>query len=183
MVASVAAYTVILTLLLACAEHLAEPSALSRALAAHRVIAAPGAVAPVVIAAEGLLGVAGAVALFRGGNGLAAMALAAACMLLALYAGYGFYVRSTGRSGPCGCSRIELPMTGWVVARAAALAGLALLAFLGAEAIEPWSRPGAALGVALMAAVTFTLLLWHLPAAMQETVHSGRTVARGGLSG
>jgi hypothetical protein len=183
--ASVAAYTVLFTLLLACAEHLAEPSALSRALAAHHVIPATATIAWSVTVIEGLLGVAGIVALLDGGGRLLAVVLATSCALLALYAGYGLLVLSMGRSGPCGCSRLELPMTGWVVARAAILAGMALLAFLGAGAIVSLARPGVALAIVLTAAATFTLLLWHLPAAMHEhiAVHSGHTATRGGLPG
>jgi hypothetical protein len=76
LLSSVAAYTVLLTMLIAFAEHLAEPSALSRALAAHRVLPATASVAGVVIAAEGVLGTAGVVALLRGESGLLAVALA-----------------------------------------------------------------------------------------------------------
>jgi hypothetical protein len=183
--ASVAAYTVLFTMMLACAEHLAEPSVLSRALAAHKVIPATATVAGLVIASEGLLGVAGIVALLSDGGRLLVAALAGCCALLALYAGYGLFLRSTGRSGACGCSRLELPMTGWVVARAAILAGMALLAVAGAGAILPLTGPGVTVAIVLPAAATFTLLLWHLPAAMHQQipVHSGHIVSRGGLPG
>ncbi|GIH07805.1 hypothetical protein Rhe02_58720 [Rhizocola hellebori] len=177
LLAGVAAYTVLFTMLLACAEHLAEPSALSRALAAHRVIPATRAVAAAVIASEGLLGVAGVVALLRDGGRPLTAALAGSGALLVLYVGYGLRLRFLGRSGPCGCSRLELPMTGWVVARAAILAGLALLALAWADSIVPLTRPGAQLAIVLIAAATFTLLLWHLPAAMHEHHR------RGGLPG
>ncbi len=185
LLAGVAAYTVLFTMLVACAEHLSEPSALSRALTAHGVIPAPAALAWLVIAGEGLLGAAGMVALLLGGGPALVVALAGCGALLALFAGYGLRVRSLGRAGPCGCSRLELPMTGWVVARAAILAGLALLALAWADSIVPLTRPGSALAIVLAAAATFTLLLWHLPAAMHEhvTVHNGRTAARGGLPG
>jgi hypothetical protein len=128
LLASVAAYTVLFTMLLACAEHLAAPSALSRALAAHHMIPATAAVAGSVMAMEALLGVAGIVALLDGGGRLLAAVLAGCCALLALYASYGLLMLSLGRSGPCGCSRLELPMTGWVVARAAILAGAVAVA-------------------------------------------------------
>lgn len=187
LLASVSAYTVLFTMLVACAEHLAEPSALSRALIAHKVIPAPaaGAVALSVVVCEGLLGTAGIVALLRDDGRPLVAALAGSCALLTLYAGYGLRLRSTGRSGPCGCSRLELPMTEWVVARAAILAGMALLAVVWAGAIVPLTYPGAALAIVLTAAATFTLLLWHLPAAMHEhtPVHSGRTADPGGLPG
>jgi hypothetical protein len=170
LLAGVAACTVLLTMVLACAEHLAEPAALSRALTAHGVVRAPVAVAGVVIAAEGLLGVVGIAGLWQAGGRTLIGVLLGCFALLTLYAGYGLQIRSLGRSGPCGCSRLELPMTGWVVARAAILAGLALLASVRAAAIVPLPRPGLELAVVLAAAITFTLLLWHLPAAMHEPV-------------
>jgi hypothetical protein len=75
-------------------------------------------------------------------------------------------------------------MTGWVVARAAILAALALAGLAGAGLAVAAAQPGVVLAVALPAAVTFALLLWHLPAAMQvpAIVHSG-PAGRGGLPG
>ncbi|MCM0676909.1 hypothetical protein NCC78_19775 [Micromonospora phytophila] len=167
--ASVAAYTVLLTLLVACGEHLSKPAALSTALAAHRVVPSPSTVAAVVIATEGLLGAAGVVALLSDDGGRAlGVVLAGSCALLATYAGYARYVTSTGRAVPCGCSRVELPMTGWVVARAATLAGMALVGSLLSGAVVPLGRPGTSLTIVLLAAATFTALLAHLPAAMHD---------------
>lgn len=186
LVAGVAAYTVLLTLLLACGEHLSRPAALSAALAAHRVVPAPSAVAAVVVAAEGLLGVAGVVALLRDDGGrLLGVVLAGSAALLATYAGYGWYVRSAGRAVPCGCSRVEVPMTGWVVARASTLAGLALLGSLLSGAVVPLGRAGTALAVVLLAAATFTALLAHLPAAMHDPTpdEPAAGVTRGGVPG
>ncbi|MBQ0895767.1 hypothetical protein KBX37_22160 [Micromonospora sp. U56] len=186
LVASVATYTVLLTLLLACGEHLSKPAALSTALAAHRVVPAPSTVAAVVIAAEGLLGVAGVVALLRDDGGrLLGVVLAGSVALLATYAGYGRYVRSTGRAVPCGCSRVEVPMTGWVVARASTLAGLALLGSLLSGAVVPVGRAGTSLTIVLLAAATFTALLAHLPAAMHDPTpdRPAAGVTRGGVPG
>ncbi|KAB1162289.1 MauE/DoxX family redox-associated membrane protein [Micromonospora sp. DT46] len=193
LLAGVATYTVLFTLLVSTAEHLSRPAALARALAAHRVLPAPVAVAVVAIAGEGLLAGAGIVALLHpAGERLLVAVLVGSGALLALYAGYGLYVRSTGRAGSCGCSRVELPMTGWVVARAAILAGLALLALSLSGSIVAPDRADAALAVVLLAAATFTTLLWHLPAAMYEpaTATAGRRTTRrsigtteGGLAG
>ncbi|MEU6078469.1 MauE/DoxX family redox-associated membrane protein [Micromonospora sp. NPDC047074] len=165
---SVAAYTVLLTLLVATAEHLSRPATLTEALAAHRVLPAPGAVAALVIASEGLLAGTGVVALFRDNGALLVAVLVGGAVLLGLYAGYGLHLMSTGRTGSCGCSRIELPMTGWVVARAAILAGLALVALVLSGSVIPPDRADSSLTVVLLAAVTFTALLWHLPAAMYD---------------
>jgi hypothetical protein len=186
LIASVSAYTVLLTLLVACGEHLSKPAALARVLAAHRVLPAPASFAAAVIAAEGLLGAAGVVALLRGDGGrLLSAVLAGSAALFAVYAGYGQYVRSTGRAVPCGCSRVDVPMTGWVVARAATLAGMALAGSLLSGVVVPVGRAGAALTIVLLAAATFTTLLAHLPAAMHDPA-SDRPPARrqrGGVPG
>ncbi|MFG2101198.1 MauE/DoxX family redox-associated membrane protein [Micromonospora echinaurantiaca] len=186
LVAGVGAYTVLLTLLLAAGEHLSKPAALSAALAAQRVVPVPSVVAAAVIAAEGLLGVAGVVALLRDDGGpLLGLVLAGGAALFATYAGYGWYVRSTGRTVPCGCSRVEQPMTGWVVARAAVLAGLALTGSLLSGAVVPLGRPDTVLLIVLLAAATFTALLAHLPAAMHDPTpdQPPARVGRGGVPG
>lgn len=190
---SVATYTVLFTLLVASVEHLSRPAALAGALAAHRVLPAPVPVAVLVVASEALLAGTGIVALLRdGGGSLLTAALAGSFALLGLYAGYGLHLMSTGRTGPCGCSRVELPMTGWVVARAAALAGLALVGILLSGSVVAPERTGTPLAVVLLASVTFTALLWHLPAAMYDptaaTAGRSRTVpsigrTEGGLPG
>lgn len=173
LVASVAAGTVLACLLIALAEHLSRPSTLPHALAAHGVVPAPTVVATVVIASEGLLGGVGAVGLVvrDGGQDLLIVALAGSVVLLVLVGGYGWYVVATGRDGPCGCSRAPLPMSGWVVARAFALAGLALVALVLADSVAPLRLPGADLTVVVLAAATFTYLLWQLPAAMHDPAH------------
>lgn len=173
---SVAAYTVLLTLLVATAEHLSRPAALTEALTAHRIVWAPGVVAALVIASEALLAGTGIVALFYGrGEVLLVEVLAgSSAALLGVYGGYGLYLRSTGSTAPCGCSRVELPMTGWVVARAFVLAGLALLALFLSGSIIPLTRTDASLAVVLLASTTFTALLWHLPAAMYDPVAAAR---------
>lgn len=186
LVASVSAYTVLLTLLVACGEHLSKPAALPTALAAHRMVPAPSTVAAVVIATEGLLGAAGVVALLRDDGGrVLAVVLAGAAGLLATYAGYGLYVRSTGRAVPCGCSRVELPMTGWVVARASTLAGMALVGSLLSGAVVPLGLAGTSLTIVLLAAATFTVLLAHLPAAMYDPTpdRPPARVEQGGVPG
>lgn len=191
LLASVAAATVACTLLIACAEHLWTPAALVRALAEHRVVPAPAAVAAAVVTAEGVLGGAGAIALVGGSADLLAAAMAGSAALLALYGGYGLRVRSI-RPGvsSCGCSRVALPMTGAVVARAFVLAGSALVA-LGlvqgvlAGSVGAVGQPGAPRAVALLAAATFALLLWHLPAALYDPagVHRAGRPSRSGAGG
>jgi hypothetical protein len=168
LVSSIAAYTVLFVLLVAGAAHLSRPGSLRRAVAVHGLLPA-SPVAAVVITSEGVLGGAGIAALTTGGGARPLTAsMAGSGLLFVLFGCYGWYVRSTGRGGPCGCSRGELPMTGWVVVRAFALAGLALVGLLLADSVLPADRPGAALTIVLLAAATFASLLWQLPAAMHD---------------
>ncbi|BCL12302.1 MauE/DoxX family redox-associated membrane protein [Micromonospora sagamiensis] len=191
LLASVSTYTVVFTLLAATAEHLSRPGALARAVAAHRVLPAPAAVAGLVVAAEGILAGTGIVALHGDDHrALRVTFLLGGAALLGLYAGYGHHLLSTGRTGPCGCSRLELPMTGWVVARAAVLAGLALTGLAGSGSVVGWDRTDASLAVVLLASATFATLLWHLPSAMHhpagavdQTVGRSTGVTEGGLPG
>jgi hypothetical protein len=168
LVASVAADTVLLVLLFAGAGHLSSPGPLRRAVAAHRVLPAPAVVAVAVGAAELLLGGAGALALVRADHELLVAALAGSMLLLAIFGGYGWYVVATGAGGPCGCSAADVPMSGWVVARAFVLSGLALVGQLLAESVLPLNRPDIELITVLLAAAAVGCLLWQLPAAMYD---------------
>lgn len=166
LVGSVAAYTVLLTLLIACVEHVRVPTALPRALAAHRVLPATPVVAVAVTAGEGLLAVTGAVALIRDGGWLLSAVLAGGAVLLGLFGTYALYVVATRRGGACGCSRVEVPMTGLVVTRAYILAGLALLGLALSGSVVTLRPGGFEPAVVLLAAAAFATLIWHLPAAL-----------------
>lgn len=155
--AGVAAYVVLLVLVLAVVERLRAPGALPSALIAHRILPryAVRPVAFAVTAAEAVLAV---------GTLLSPVALVAAAVLFAGYGGYGWYVIATGHSGPCGCGGAEVPMDRWVVGRAFALTALAAFA---AAAYDPVPFDERLL-VTLLAAATIGTLLWHLPAAMHD---------------
>jgi hypothetical protein len=176
--AAVAAGTVLLTLLAGCAAHLSRPTALQDALRAHRVLPARAVptTAVAVTCAEGLLGAGGALALATGARTGLAVVLCAATGLFVCYAAYARHVVATGRGGPCGCSRAELPMTGWITGRAAALAaGAAGAALLTGPAGTPAASSGTEAATAALAAVTFALLLWTLPAAMHDPAAAPHT--------
>lgn len=160
---SVAAYTVVAVLVIAVAERAAAPRALPAALRAHGVLPARavGVAATAVTAVEAVLALA---LLLRPSPPL----FAAAGAVFAGYAAYSWHVAATGRGGPCGCGGVEVPMGPWVTARAAALAGLSATAAAGAPA--PLSAMDPQLVVALLAAVVFAVLLWHLPAARTSEV-------------
>lgn len=172
LIGSVAADAVLAVLLAAGLGHLLWPDALRAAVVAHGLLPAPRLVALAVPVAEVGVGVLGGYGLVlgdrAGGRGLLAVALAAAAALLAGYAGYAWRVLAAGTGGPCGCSRRDLPMSGWVVARAGALAALAVLGLALTRSVLPLRAPDSRLGTVLLAAATFGLLLWQLPAAMHD---------------
>jgi hypothetical protein len=162
--AGVAAYAVLLVLVVAVVERVRAPGALPAALTAHGVLPRQ-AVRPVAVAvtvAELVLAVVSLVGLVRG-SGPPPVAMAGAAVLFACYGGYGWHITASGRGGPCGCGGAEVPMDHWVVGRAFALAALAGLATAAVPA--PF---GPELVVTLFAAGTIGTLLWHLPAAMRE---------------
>jgi hypothetical protein len=169
--AGVATATVAFILLIAFVEHLLSPRSLPAALAAHatvpRRLARPLAVA--VTAAEGALGLALAAAVVADASpAVLTGLLAASGALLAGYAAYTYRLLRTagGRSVPCGCSRADTPVSGWVVLRAGAPAALALLTGLRAEAVVTPAESAAWFAQASIAGAVFAVLLWVLPEAM-----------------
>lgn len=159
LLAGAAAVAIPLVLLTSLLGHLRRPQALVEALRAHRVLPAalvrPVAVA--VAAAEAVTGVGGLVGLVLWRDVPTRWAAAA---LLGLYALYGAYVARTRNGVPCGCAGDPgTPMTGWVAARAAALAALAL---------APGGLPSTAYetSVAATAGLALAVLLWTLPHAL-----------------
>ncbi|WP_407562308.1 MauE/DoxX family redox-associated membrane protein [Streptomyces sp. 184] len=182
LIAATAAGVVLLALLAGGAAHLSRPAALPDALTAHGLLPRR-AVAPAAraaTAAEGLLAVAGVAALLAGHRAALAAVLGAAALTFACYALYTGYALATGRGGPCGCSRTEVPLSSWVVGRAWAFAGLAAVgAASAAGAGDPPEGP-AEWTTAALAALTLTALLWVLPAAMGQPLATARTPARTG---
>ncbi|GGO45090.1 hypothetical protein GCM10012287_12150 [Streptomyces daqingensis] len=168
--APVAAGIVLFSLLTGCASHVAGPRTLRDALRKHRVL--PRRAVPVmsaaVPAAEGLLGAAGLAAVAAGSRtGLVAV-MAASAVLFGSYAGYLRYVLATGRGGPCGCSRADIPVSGWAAGRALVYALLAAGGAVLAGSAVPLPSGPAELTTVALAAVTFTGLLWILPLALHN---------------
>lgn len=168
-VAGVSTYVVLFLLAAACVGHARRPDDLPSALRAHGVVPAPatGVVGLAVTVAEGALVVL-LLAGVLGSAGLLVAGLAGSAAIFAGYGGYGWFVVSTGRSGPCGCAGAEMPMSMWVVGRALTLAGLSLVALVWSELVIPLSRPGSDLVIVLLGAGTFGALLWFLPVAMRD---------------
>jgi hypothetical protein len=167
-VASLAAYTVLLTLVAACVGHVRRPGALPAALHAHGVVPAPAPAAAAVTVLEGLLGAVLVTAVLSGSRALLVLGLAGAATVFAGYGGYGWYVVASGRAGPCGCGRVEVPMSGWVVGRTFSLAALSVVGLALSGSVVTLAERGPELLVAVLAAATFGALLGHLPAAMHE---------------
>lgn len=172
--AGVATYVVVMTLATAAIGHARRPDDLHAALRMHGVLppAAANAIGRAVTVTEVVLGVA-LIAGVAGRGGLLVAALAGSAALFAGYGGYGWFVVATGRSGPCGCGGADTPMSGWVAGRALALAALAVGALAGhllggPATVTPLGEFGPRLAVVLLAAGTFSALLWSLPAAMRE---------------
>lgn len=168
--APVAAGIVLLSLLTGCAAHVAGPGALRDALRRHRVL--PRRAVPLVTGAvplaEGLLGAAGLAAVAVGSRTGFVLVMAASAALFGTYAGYVRYVLSTGRGGPCGCSRTDIPVTGWVAGRALVYALLAAAGALLAEPAVQLPADPAELTTITLATLTFTGLLWFLPLALHN---------------
>ncbi|WP_130799383.1 MauE/DoxX family redox-associated membrane protein [Streptomyces otsuchiensis] len=178
--ASMATGIVVLVLAAAAAGHLARPSHLTDAVRGHRVLGA--ALAPAAaggaIAAEALLAAGGVTAVLLGHRGALAGVLTGAAALFGCYTLYAWRALASAPAGtPCGCSRTELPVSGWVVGRAALLAGTAAggAALVAAGAAAP-AGPAEHTLTAL-AAATCALLVWQLPAAAYQPRPFPRVVA------
>ena len=157
----VAAAVVFPTLFAAGCHHLLRTGGLARVLRLHgwpAALSRPGAwlvaVAETGIGAAGLAGVA-----LTGVHPAVAFAAAALCGAYAIDAAR--LVRSGARETPCGCGAVDHPVNVWVAVRAAAYAGLAIVAALTAPAVGDLG-PVAAV-TAAGAAVAIGLPLWLLP--------------------
>lgn len=178
LLATVAAAAVAMTLLASAAGHTRRPGELTSALRSQGVLPArlAGPVATTVIAVEAALGLAVTFGLVLAG--LLAPGLVAAAVLFAAYAAYTEYLRRARQDAPpCGCAGGDLAVSGWVVGRAAALAGVAGLGWLLAPSADLAAGPIVDASTALFAAATFACLLWQLPAAMAQP--AAATTARG----
>ncbi|GAA2414687.1 hypothetical protein GCM10010191_25900 [Actinomadura vinacea] len=167
-VAGVAAVTIPLIMLAAFAGHARRPRLLSTALRMQRVLPRrlTGPVAALAVTAEGGTGVTAAGGLLLGRDALLRAALGAAAVLLVAYAAYGASVTRTRPSAPCGCTgSLASPMTSWVAARAAVLSALAAA---GAVWGPPAAQPGAETAIIGLAGLSFAVILWTLPEALEE---------------
>jgi hypothetical protein len=171
MLAGVAGLIALGTLLATGLAHLRRPGALRSAVAGHRLLPAPAAVAAMVTAAELACGAAGLVGVARADTAPLRAGLAAAALLCLAYAGYSWLATRSGVAAPCGCAGPAVPMSGWVTTRALVLAALACVA-LGATPRPGWTAGQSA--VALLAAATLGLALWQLPAALHDPVATPR---------
>lgn len=167
--AGLSSYVVLLTLLAAAVGHIRRPDEVPAALRAHGVVpeAAAGPIGFAVAVAEVMLSVA-LLAGVLGSGGLLVAGLAGSVVVFAGFAGYGWFVVATERSGPCGCAGANTPASGWTAGRAAALAALAACGLAWSGSVAGLADAGARLAVVLLAAGTFAVLLWFLPVAMYD---------------
>lgn len=155
------------------AGHVADLARFQAALEAQRVwpAGATRSIAILVSTVELAVGVAGLAitsTVAASGQGhesmFQALLLAAATFLYVCYAIYGLYLFRERPGAPCGCSQNAEPIGGLVVARAATLAGLALVSLLSAPL--PAQLPALDAAVTTLASLGFGLILWQLPAAL-----------------
>jgi methylamine utilization protein MauE len=191
LVSGVAALTVVLMFLVALAEHARSPGGLRRALLDQGVLprALAWPVAGAVLAVEGALAGAGGLGVLAGPDGVVALrvSLGVSVVLFAVYAAYSQYLVMTRAGAPCGCSGGDTPVNRWVVGRAVLLACLAGTGLLLAKPATTLAASPQRLGVAAAAALTFAVLLWHLPVALEDPVQAvlaeGRRQLRAGWTG
>jgi hypothetical protein len=157
----VAAAVVFPTLLAAGGQHLLHAGGFARVLRLHgwpAGLSRPGALLVAVSESGlGLAGVAGAAS-----DGVhRAVALAAATLCSAFAVDAARLLRPGAQATPCGCGAVDHPVNVWVVVRAAAYAGLAVVVALTGPAVGTLAPLGVALAAA--AAVAIGLPLWLLP--------------------
>jgi hypothetical protein len=172
-VATVTAMTVAMVFLIAAGEHARFPRVLAHALQAHGVLPGPlvRPVAVTVIAAEAVAGGLTAFGAVAGQHHVIRLGLVASALLAAGYGSYSQkaqrHARTTGAMVPCGCSQLDTPLNGWVVARAYLLAGLAAIGAVAADRGLVPSGSAMQFGIAATASTAFAVVLWRLPHAMR----------------
>ena len=125
------------------------------------IVAAATTIAEIAIGAAGL-----AVVAVAGGAAVRAVAIAAAGLSLA-FAVYSAALVRRGTAVPCGCSASDYPVNVWVPVRAGVLAVAALWAAAwGGDALV--GSPPAEVAVIVLAAASFSALLWFLPDALAD---------------
>lgn len=150
--------------------HLKSPGRMRKELAQQALWPRP--VVPVVlfavVAAEIVIGAGGLVALFGETRSLtAAIAQFSAVIAYLSLTAYGLALLRWRPGAPCGCGSASQPVSGWTVARSATLGVLALVALRAGSITVPSESPYR-LSVLLLAATTFTILIWQLPRAMGQ---------------
>lgn len=158
--------------------HLRRPRLLARALAVHRVVPV-GAWWPVAVAVVGAE-LATAPALLAAAvvaapplDQLAALAGAGLFAAFALYLGVVLRRAAPGAAVPCGCGLGETPVDKPAVARAAALAAVALVAAASSPGESLFARPAGEIAALAAAAAALALALALLP----RSLSTGRRAA------
>lgn len=126
-------------------------------------------VAGTVVLAELALGVSGSALIVLGlvDGPTAATLMSATGVLYASFAVYATVLLKARPGAPCGCGRRPTPVTGWVVARAAVLAGCSMAAATTVGSVGRVDAVAALVGAT--ASLVIALLLWVLPDAMARS--------------
>ena len=162
------------TLLASGTGHLARPRRFAAALAAHGVRATARRLLSVAVpVAELLVGGAGLMLIGTGSVSGGRAAALGAVVLYSAFAGYGWRLTRRRPGVPCGCGASLEPVSGWTVARAAALSATAAVAATGVALAGP-AAPPAERVLAVLSAAGLGLALWQLPAARLGSLSRAR---------
>jgi hypothetical protein len=170
LIATVAAYTTLGTLVWSGFRHARSPRSLVHILQRHgwrKAMQRP--VAASVIALELLVGTVGLAAVLTGLPVISVLSLSMAALVYAAYAIYGAALAQRADAVPCGCSSVvQHPINIWVVARAGTLlAGAVFAAAASTNMRSPWP-PDASMLLAILASGALGVILWELPAALHH---------------
>ena len=143
-------------------RHTLHPTRLRDEIAAQRVLPAflQGPIALSVSVFELTLALACALPLV---DDASAIGYAAATGLFVSYGTYTAYLVRYRPDAPCGCAGSMAPASVWAVVRAAVLAALAVITFIGEPSLVPITGAGQQSVISLLAAGAIGLTLWHLP--------------------
>lgn len=162
--------------------HLIRLRGFARAIAAQRVW--PSAVtfplAGLIAACEAGVGIAGLASVTLTAGTAQALLLAAGAALYGSYTLYGLLLLWKRPGVPCACSHGAETLDRAVVARAAALATLALVALLNTPLAQSLSGQEAV--VTALAALAYGLGIWLFPATLRDPFETIAAIRAGGTS-
>jgi hypothetical protein len=169
MTASLFALTAFAVLLSAGVVHVV-PRARFREVLLEQSVVPRRLIAPVagaVAGAELAIGAAGVAAAILVGKQAQLFAFAAGALFIA-FTVYAAVLLRRGGASPCGCAAADYPVNIWVVVRAAVLAVASIAAAAAPHFVAIAAMSASDAAVALVAALTFSILVWVFPDALAD---------------